>query len=757
MKTLQKRTMKGLRNVFLALLASAIGVPQAWAQWNMRWLSVGDFQHRYVGGGAQPETYDEVMFQWPGIRPQVSYMHGQAMWISVKNFTDEKGTSFPVRVSHIGPRTEGIGEFFERDLKLIGRFDAPQVRVDGVESFRRPAPLDEVDPELKADRMVYNEVNTSVGITMKIRAYQLSNEFHDDYHIVEYTFVNTGNVDDDDEVELPNQQLRDVYFTFVRRPKINAPAGSWGGSANATAWGGFVMTDAVGDGYQDYGLDASWRGHFSWLGYIPEQARFNTIGNPMWENSVGWWYTLNVDTIGRLGGAAMVGTFVLHADDAPHEAGVTRPDDPSQPRVMTYLDSDDGDLTGSNNHNNVSGMQLERQWIEQGAPVRQYSTTGCTWTGIRTIPSQAFCAWPPEDPNVQVDFVKHFAKQKSDPRIGYNSWSYAYGFGPFNMAPGQEYRVVLVEGVSGLSDELSLQLGRWYKRQVLSRGLDAADAAIFWWNPKTNQTCEEGEEGCIGMTKNEWVMTARDSLFQLVERAKAAYAAGFDVIRPPMPPRRFEVTSGVDRITISWEPYPGELPPDGWELYRAQNRYDGIPAPDDRTAYKLIAKLPPNATRYEDTDVSRGVAYYYYLQAVGEPTPIDPLAINGTPDGRPLRSSRYYAQTYDPAILKRPPGETIAKARIVPNPYIIAADQNLRWPDQQDKLGFLDIPGQCTIEIYSELGELVKRIEHTDGSGDEYWDLTTDARQVVSSGIYIAVIKDHTTGQQLIRKFVIIR
>lgn len=71
-------------------------------------LSVGDFQHRYVGGGAQPETYDEVMFQWPGIRPQVSYMHGQALWISVKNFTNEEGTHFPVRVSHIGPRTEAL-------------------------------------------------------------------------------------------------------------------------------------------------------------------------------------------------------------------------------------------------------------------------------------------------------------------------------------------------------------------------------------------------------------------------------------------------------------------------------------------------------------------------------------------------------------------------------------------------------------------------------------------------------------------------
>ena len=55
------------------------------------------------------------------------------------------------------------------------------------------------------------------------------------------------------------------------------------------------------------------------------------------------------------------------------------------------------------------------------------------------------------------------------------------------------------------------------------------------------------------------------------------------------------------------------------------------------------------------------------------------------------------------------------------------------------------------------MGELIDTIEHTDGSGDEYWDQTTSSRQVVASGLYVAHIKDNATGDTAERKFVIIR
>jgi len=127
-----------------------------------------------------------------------------------------------------------------------------------------------------------------------------------------------------------------------------------------------------------------------------------------------------------------------------------------------------------------------------------------------------------------------------------------------------------------------------------------------------------------------------------------------------------------------------------------------------------------------------------------------------TPTGKPLKSNRYQTQTWDPASLKRGPGESVADFKIVPNPYNVAADQEVRW-DQQDRLGFLEIPGNCVIRIYTEMGELVETIRHNDGSGDEYWDHTTADRQLVASGLYIAVVRDLDTGQVSKKKFVIVR
>ena len=148
------------------------------------------------------------------------------------------------------------------------------------------------------------------------------------------------------------------------------------------------------------------------------------------------------------------------------------------------------------------------------------------------------------------------------------------------------------------------------------------------------------------------------------------------------------------------------------------------------------------------------IPYFYYIQSVGQ---VNNNGTGMTPTGSVMKSSRYYTQTYDPAFLKRPPGNTLADVRVVPNPYVLEADQNIRFPDQQDKLAFFEIPGECTIQIFSELGEAIFTIEHTDGTGDEFWNLTTESNQVLASGIYFAVIKDLQTGEKVIKKFAIIR
>ena len=105
----------------------------------------------------------------------------------------------------------------------------------------------------------------------------------------------------------------------------------------------------------------------------------------------------------------------------------------------------------------------------------------------------------------------------------------------------------------------------------------------------------------------------------------------------------------------------------------------------------------------------------------------------------------------------------------MPNPYDIKS-RKLQYIGEDDKIMFLNIPGHCTIRIYTERGDLINQIEHEDGSGDESWNSITSARQVVVSGIYIVhfeVTQDqyesgtnkliHKKGDTAVRKLVIIR
>ena len=120
-----------------------------------------------------------------------------------------------------------------------------------------------------------------------------------------------------------------------------------------------------------------------------------------------------------------------------------------------------------------------------------------------------------------------------------------------------------------------------------------------------------------------------------------------------------------------------------------------------------------------------------------------------------LHSSKYYTMTTDAAYLRRPAGESLSDIRIVPNPFYIKAEK-IQFLGEPDKIMFYNIPGQCTIKIFTERGDLIKTIEHTDGSGDEAWNSITGSRQVIVSGIYIAHIET-PQGKSINKKFIIIR
>jgi hypothetical protein len=175
----------------------------------------------------------------------------------------------------------------------------------------------------------------------------------------------------------------------------------------------------------------------------------------------------------------------------------------------------------------------------------------------------------------------------------------------------------------------------------------------------------------------------------------------------------------------------------------------------------LLKTLDKSALSYDDRTAVRGFEYFYHLIAVGKGS-ANPGG-GGTPAGVPLLSPRIATQTYDPAFFLTEKGPallgnvaaTLSKIRIVPNPFVSGG--RTFGGSLENSVQFFGIPGQCRIKIYTELGELIKEISHTNDSGSEPWNLTTSSNQTIVSGVYIAVFEDTQAGGKTIQKFVVIR
>ncbi|UCE07657.1 MAG: fibronectin, partial [bacterium] len=303
------------------------------------------------------------------------------------------------------------------------------------------------------------------------------------------------------------------------------------------------------------------------------------------------------------------------------------------------------------------------------------------------------------------------------------------------------------EGVNGINRQLCESLGRdWIKENspyTLPDGSTTNDRDEF---------------------KNAWIMTGQDSLFMIFGRARKNYNLNNEIPMPPPPPSLFEVNSGGDRISLSWqdnaESWPGFA---GYRIFRAVGKYD--------TTYQELFACgqgtdhPQIVNSFDDTSATRGFSYYYYVLSFDDGS----TNISTVNPGGSLQSSMFWTRTIEPAFLRRAAGEKLKDIRVVPNPYNIKT-RDFQYPGEPDKIMFLNIPGECTIRIFTERGDLIKTIIHDDGSGDEAWNSTTEYGQLVVSGVYIAVFevtKDYSDpetgrllyskGESATRKFVIIR
>jgi len=258
-------------------------------------------------------------------------------------------------------------------------------------------------------------------------------------------------------------------------------------------------------------------------------------------------------------------------------------------------------------------------------------------------------------------------------------------------------------------------------------------------------------------------------LFNNAWNAQQNFDHGYNVPVPPVPPD-LEVNSKPNRIEVKWtddnKSPDDDVSPDpaGYRVYRAR----GNPNPQVIEG-RLIGRWKkifecgqgigrPIQYSFNDTTALRGENYYYYVTAFDDGA--GNISVNGKNLGM-LESGKYLARTTQPASLLREPRTSLDGVAIVPNPFHVNAT-DVQFPGAPNKIVFEELPAECTIQIYSESGDLVKTLQHTDGSGDESWGVnadtyqTTNTGQVVVSGIYIAHIST-PDGQSKNIKFIIIR
>jgi len=673
-----------------------------------RWMGVGELHNWFSSIGCEREEdgtdkQQQAGWRWPAPYLNQDMQAAKGLWIGARNYTEpELGNTFDFKVVHCGPRpqTGGVNkEFFPVEFTHYSKFNPSPTIVDGEETFLFKNTVDEVDESMPYDQMLYNVVNTQMGVTMKRKIFQYSTAYHNNYIVQDITFVNTGNIDGDSDIERASGDLEEVYFYYQYRLAPCRETRILIG--DPTAWGRNTLNNERGAHRSDEDNPENLRYSYAWHGYFADFNKWNNVGGPILEPDDGFGSRIDeADTVGRLGSAQHPGVLTLHADRSTSD----RTDDPSQPST-TGVSQSDGQFNYSSNTFNPTEMQSRYNMMSAGHPDESHAemVTGGDFAGSRANPGEG-----------------------SANNAGY---SIANGYGPYDIPYGDSIRIVLVEASAGLSRDEAIRIGKLYKAG------DISDAE-----------------------KNEFVLQGKDSLHQTFKRAVSAGQNNWEMTNEtPLPPRGFEVNSRGGRIDLAWDVYSEGPVINGFEIYRSTvDPVDGYASNQYFSKFEVAATLPSDARTFSDTAIALNTAYYYYILSVGNDSPGDP-ALNIP--AHTLKSGRFYTQTYAPAYKRRPGRETITSdVRVVPNPYIISAEKNtLLYPGEENKIVFVNISGECTIKIYTELGELIQSINHDNGSGSEDWFLRTSSNQFIVSGIYIAVITDTLTGDQEIVKFSIIR
>jgi hypothetical protein len=251
-----------------------------------------------------------------------------------------------------------------------------------------------------------------------------------------------------------------------------------------------------------------------------------------------------------------------------------------------------------------------------------------------------------------------------------------------------------------------------------------------------------------------------------IDRAVSVYEAGFEVFSVPQP--IVYGFTGNNQVTLEWEnqllyqqayvidtayvnPQYGANTLARYRIYKTEDpeRNDWG---DPLDSIALGDYTVPGLYRWIDNDVINGFYYSYTVVAYDS---VDTLE-----SGIARLADQINTVELRPGSLAQ---TTLSGIKVVPNPYVISAG----WERERlggrlntvgepiRELAFNNLPPVCTIKIFTMDGDLVKTLQHSDGTGTQYWDIRSDYNMLVVTGVYFYHVKSDQ-GEH-VGKFAVIR
>lgn len=226
---------------------------------------------------------------------------------------------------------------------------------------------------------------------------------------------------------------------------------------------------------------------------------------------------------------------------------------------------------------------------------------------------------------------------------------------------------------------------------------------------------------------------------------------------------QYTVTPGDGEVTITWDtgaessvdPLTGEQDFEGYRLWKKTKTGWSLLMECD-----LINDIGFNTGlvhSYVDYDVHNGFQYTYTVTSYDKGDLVNNI--------ESLESGLGSGSAVQPGIYSETADANVTGIHVYPNPFVAQSAPDFGFtPDQNnpatERIVFVNLEPSSTIRIYTMTGDLITTIKNAE-SNDQWekvaaWDLITDNKQTIVSGLYIYVVE--TPGQDdFIGKFAVIR